>query len=321
MAAIEVRAAARLHLGFLDLNGSLGRRYGSLGLAIDEPATDLTVSLAKTTSATGPEAERSAKIAERFSQGFGVKRGFRIDVSRAIPAHAGLGSGTQLALAIGTAILRLEGIARRSEELGQMVERGARSTIGIAAFDKGGFIVDGGRGAVDRPPPILFHAQFPEAWRILLVLDPRETGVHGDKETTAFAQLNTFPEALSGRLCRLTLMQMLPALLETDLAAFGSALTEIQQIVGGHFAAAQGGTAWSSPAVGHLVGRLGALGATGLGQSSWGPTGFAFVDSTTVADRLYSSLVEEAKAEGLDLRIVRGRNTGADIRSRQAAAS
>ena len=31
---VEVFAPARLHLGFLDLQGGLGRSYGSIGLAI-----------------------------------------------------------------------------------------------------------------------------------------------------------------------------------------------------------------------------------------------------------------------------------------------
>jgi predicted sugar kinase len=54
-------------------------------------------------------------------------------------------------------------------------------------------------------------------------------------------------------------------------------------------------------------------GATGIGQSSWGPTGFAFVESTKAADRLYDSLIEDAKAHQLDIVIARGRNTGARI--------
>ena len=32
---VDVSAPARLHLGFLDLGGGLGRRFGSLGVAID----------------------------------------------------------------------------------------------------------------------------------------------------------------------------------------------------------------------------------------------------------------------------------------------
>ena len=39
----RIVAPARLHLGFLDVDGTLGRRFGSLGLAIDEPATEIVV--------------------------------------------------------------------------------------------------------------------------------------------------------------------------------------------------------------------------------------------------------------------------------------
>ena len=65
------------------------------------------------------------------------------------------------------------------------------------------------------------------------------------------------------------------------------ALTEIQEIVGGHFAVAQGGSPWASPAVGRVVEALRNSGAYGIGQSSWGPTGFAFAQSEESANRLY----------------------------------
>jgi beta-RFAP synthase len=313
MRAITVSAPARLHLGFVDLNGSLGRKYGSIGLAIDEPATQLTVRDAPSFFATGAEAARADTAARRFAGLYAPGRAFAVDVKTAIPAHAGLGSGTQLALAIGAAILKLAGSSASAHTLGEVVERGARSAIGITAFERGGFIVDGGRGAAGHAPPTLVRLDFPQIWRAILVLDPREAGVHGDKETAAFKALPEFPESLAGHLCRLTLMRLLPGLVEQDLAAFGPALSEIQSIVGAHFAAAQGGAPWSNPAVGRIVARLGEGGAAGLGQSSWGPTGFAFVSSAAAADRLYSSLVEEAKAEGLELKIVQGRNTGAVI--------
>ena len=87
-------------------------------------------------------------------------------VAKAIPAHAGLGSGTQLAVAIGAGLLKLEGLSRASAELGETAERGARSAIGMAAFEAGGFIVDGGRGPRRAPaarPPL--RVPFPESWR------------------------------------------------------------------------------------------------------------------------------------------------------------
>lgn len=310
---VVVRAPARLHFGVLDLRGDLGRRFGGLGAAVEQPGLELVARPGDALEATGPDSGRALGYARAFLAHHGLSAGARIEVRRALPPHAGLGSGTQLALAIGAAVLKLSGNKASAQSLGEVVERGARSAIGITAFERGGFIVDGGRGPSGHAPPTVVRLDFPTDWRAILVLDPRDVGVHGEKETAAFKALPDFPETLAGHLCRLTLMRLLPGIVEQDLAAFGAALSEIQEIVGYHFSAAQGGAPWSNPEVGRIVRRLGEAGATGLGQSSWGPTGFAFVDSEAAAHRLYSSLVEEAKAVRLDLKIVQGRNTGAVI--------
>lgn len=311
--AVKVTAPARLHLGFLDLNGGLGRRYGSIGLAIDEPATELVLQRAPEMSATGPEAERAGRAIARVGEMLELSGRYRIDIARAIPAHAGLGSGTQLALAAGMALARLEGLDQGPRTIGEMETRGARSAIGIATFECGGFVVDGGKGSSDRAPPVLMRADFPPEWRILLVLDHNIQGVHGDRELQAFAALPPFPEGRAAHLCRLVLMRLMPSLIEKDIEGFGAAISEIQAIVGAHFACAQGGSPWSSPAVGRLVARLAAAGAVGIGQSSWGPTGFAFAETEAIAQNLYCSFVEDAKAQGLEMLLVRGRNTGASI--------
>ncbi len=293
------------------MNGALGRRFGSIGLAVDRPATRLTVSKAASHSASGAESARSLKLAQMFNRG--RTGGYTIDVQEAIPAHAGLGSGTQLALAIGTAIARLEGRELAAQDLAGVGERGARSGIGLAAFAGGGFLVDGGRGPQDRAPPLTLRSDFPDDWRILLLLDPSRAGVSGDAEKKAFAALPEFPETTAAHICHLVLMKMVPGLKEEDLSAFGDALSEIQEIVGGHFADKQGGSPWTSPAVARIAARLKQEGATGIGQSSWGPTGFAFVDGDEAAVRLYHSLVEDAKADGVEIVIARGRNSGARI--------
>lgn len=309
--AVRVRAPARLHLGFLDLEGSLGRRYGGIGLAVDRPQTDVAVSRAPVFSARGVERERALRLVEGLAPALALDQAYAVDVERAIPAHAGLGSGTQLALAIAAGILALEGRTSTAGAIASLADRGARSAIGMGAFEAGGFIVDGGRDATDRPPPVVARLPFPESWRVLLVLDRAAEGVHGDRETRAFRDLRPFPAALAGHLCRLTLMRLLPAVAEQNIAPFGAAVTEIQAAAGAHFAAAQGGGPWSSPAVGRLVEKLGAMGAIGLGQSSWGPTGFAFAGSEDAARRLYETAAEEARAEGLEIVIARGRNSGA----------
>ena len=260
-----------------------------------------------------PLCHRSTRAIARLKDMFGLSGGYHAEIIRAIPAHGGLGSGTQLALAVGMALARLEGLDEGARTIGENQTRGARSAIGMAAFECGGFIVDGGRGRTDHAPPVLMRADFPPEWRALLVLDRQVIGVHGDRELQAFAALPHFPDERAAHLCRLTLMRLMPSLIEKDIASFGAAIAEIQAIVGAHFACAQGGSPWSSPAVGALVGRLAAAGAVGIGQSSWGPTGFAFTETEADAQRLYSSFVEDAKAQGLEMLIVRGRNTGARI--------
>jgi predicted sugar kinase len=107
-------------------------------------------------------------------------------------------------------------------------------------------------------------------------------------------------------------MQLVPGLMEADIAAFGAALSEIQSIVGAHFAAAQGGL-WTSPAVGRVAQVLKDSGAQGIGQSSWGPTGFAVSPSKENAAHLYDSAIGAARAEGLEILIVKGRNRGASV--------
>jgi beta-RFAP synthase len=310
-AAIRVTAPARLHLGFLDLNGGLGRRYGGIGLAIDRPSTQLTIIRAPENSATGVESRRAMALLQKFART--PESAYAVDTSEAIPAHAGLGSGTQLALAVGVAVARMEGRELSPTDIAALGDRGARSGIGLEAFGSGGFIIDGGKGKDDRPPPLTLRSDFPEQWRVMLILDPRHAGISGEAEKTAFAGLPEFPESSAAHICHLVLMKLVPGLKEEDIHAFGSALTEIQEIVGGHFASKQDGSPWTSKAVGDLVSRMRELGATGIGQSSWGPTGFAFVESQKAAERLYHSLGEAAKRDGLEILIAQGRNSGACI--------
>ena len=52
-------------MGFLDLNGGLGRRFGSLGLSLDELATTLTAYPADQVSAEGPQSERVESFARQ----------------------------------------------------------------------------------------------------------------------------------------------------------------------------------------------------------------------------------------------------------------
>ncbi|MEX6506629.1 beta-ribofuranosylaminobenzene 5'-phosphate synthase family protein [Jiella sp. M17.18] len=307
---VTVSAPARLHLGFLDPGGSLGRRFGGIGLALDAPATRIRLARAPRDAVTGPEADRTGRYLRTIRDALGIDRAYRLTVEETIPAHAGLGSGTQLALAVATAVRTLERLPQDFSGDAALLGRGNRSGLGAAFLTSGGVAVDGGKGAADRPPPIVAQLPFPEAWRVILVLDRESEGFHGQDELDAFAALPAFPQAEAAEICQLVLLKALPGLAEADVAAFGEAIAAIQERVGAHFAAAQGGV-FTSPRVARTCAALAAAGAHGIGQSSWGPTGFAFAGSQAEAARLVAAV--SAEARGLDIRIVRGRNRGALI--------
>jgi beta-RFAP synthase len=160
---------------------------------------------------------------------------------------------------------------------------------------------------------------FPDQWRILVVLDPHRQGVHGADERDVFSKLAPFSDAEAAHLCRLVLMKALPALAECDIAGFGSAIKEMQMLIGDYFAAIQGGSRFSSPDVAAALAVLEDEGAHGIGQSSWGPTGFAFAPSVAEANRLLESIRRHPRGRDLDIRAVSGLNRGAQIVSRVGA--
>jgi beta-ribofuranosylaminobenzene 5'-phosphate synthase len=310
---VQVTTTARLHLGFLDLAGDLGRRFGSIGLAIDGFETRLELREALSFEVLGEERERAAQIARRIAETLGLDTRKKLIISNAIPAHAGLGSGTQLALAIAAAFRRLAGLPLDAREDARLLDRGARSGVGVALFERGGLAVDAGRGPNTEVPPAVAWMNFPRDWRILLILDPRVEGAHDEEERQAFAGLPRFSADAASEICRCTLMQILPGAAETDLEAFGDGVATIQEILGDHFAPVQGGGRFGSAPVGRVAARLKALGARGIGQSSWGPSGFAFASDPDHAQ----FLAQRAGAEGelgVEIRICSARDHGAEIR-------
>ena len=303
---VRVSAPARLHLGFLDLNGDSGRKFGSIGLAINSYYTIIKAQRSEHISISGQSAspqiiQKAETLLTRFYQTLGnnitaSEQNVALTIEQLIPDHAGFGSGTQLALTIGTALCRLYDINATTAEIAQQLGRGKRSGIGIATFERGGFIVDGGnKPNHSTPPPLLAHHQLPNEWRMVLIMDPEHKGVHGQQEKNAFTTLAQFPLVNSQAICHLCLMQLLPALVEKELDQFGNAITKIQRLIGDHFAPAQGGR-YTSDKVARVLEHALTLGHTGIAQSSWGPTGVVFVGSEIAATSLITDLKTYAQS-------------------------
>jgi len=276
---VSVEAAARLHFGVLDLRGALGRRFGGIGAAAPAPTLLLSAARADALTVTGEDADRAAVFARHFLAHHGVEGGAVVRVERALPSHAGLGSGTQLGLAVARALAELYGLPTDAPALARAVRRAQRSAIGTWTFAGGGLVLEGGRYPDSgRVAPLIARLPFPPAWRCVIAVPHSPAGMSGAAESEAFSQLPPAPEREVERVAHLVLMALLPALADDDLARFGPALSEIQSITGRWFAPAQGGTFTPGPTE-ELVRRMIEWGAAGVGQSSWGPTVYGIVGS------------------------------------------
>jgi len=296
---IRVTAPARLHLGFLGLDGADQGRFGSIGVGITGFSTTLVASRSAHVVVQGDDTGHVAGVTQALLDHYRIDTGLKVRVEHSIPRHQGLGSGTQLALALGTAISALYGLNASVEDLAIATGRGRRSGVGLGVFRHGGFIVDSGRSPGQALPTTVLRHDFPAPWRLVLVLDPQARGLSGATERKAFKTLPELPTEVGAALCQQVLMQLLPALLEQDCDRFGAAVSAMQARLGACFSAAQGGV-YASDKVRQALEFLAQRYATGIGQTSWGPTGFAIFPDH---DRARQA-VEALAREGVEVKLV-----------------
>lgn len=315
--AVKIKAYARLHMGFFDLNGQQGRRFGSVGIGLNQPVTNIKLSLgcgADTTHATEKNADLAYinKSKQALLTHLKSDESVAIEVFDEIPRHAGLGSGTQMALAVGTGLNALLNQTMTLNEIAHVTARGKRSGIGIGTFANGGFVVDGGRGEHTTLPPIIAQHKVPAGWRFLLVFDHSFSGVNGVEEVNAFQSLTDQTVTETQKLTHQVLTKALPAIVEQDLTSFGQAMNALQVYNGSYFSPAQGGQ-YASEAVTQALAYLHANGSACAGQSSWGPTGFALFGNEIEALRTMTSLQHAFDGSSLTFMVCQARQCGAEI--------
>jgi beta-RFAP synthase len=320
---IRVAAASRLHFGLLSLPAwepPAARTFGGVGLMVAGPGIRLCARPAPAWAAEGPLAERALALAARFTQaltseGVAPPPTQHLLVEAAAPEHAGLGTGTQLALAVAQVLATAAHLDKWGPaQLAMRVARGERSALGVHGFTHGGFLVEGGHGRLGGPAPLVARLGFPPAWRVVLVLRRAAQGLHGLGERQAFERLAQQPPALArtDSLCRLVLLGLLPALAEADLPAFGEALYEFNRLVGEAFRPVQGGT-YSHPCSAEVVTFVRRQGVAGVGQSSWGPALFAVVADPERGEDLAHRLRQQLGCGADEVLVTAAANEGARL--------
>jgi len=311
---VVVRTGSRLHLGLIAPAGGTRRRFGGAGLMIAEPELRVRAQRAERWSASGAEAARVLEFARRFANAETPPASFRVET--APPSHSGLGSGTQLGLAVARALSALGGATPSPADLARQTGRGARSAIGLWGFAHGGFLVDAGRPpaaeATSEPAPLIIRHPVPEEWRFVVLIPADARGLSGEAERSAFASLAAVPAATVERLCETLLLGVLPALLERDLAGFGESLYAYGVLAGECFASVQGGP-FLNARVAETVAWIRRAGTRGVGQSSWGPAVFAVCGDEGEARALADAAQRANVTRGGTVLIACPRNQGAAV--------
>jgi beta-RFAP synthase len=327
---IHVTTGSRLHFGLLHLPyeamecwpnlygepGVAARRFGGVGLMIEALGVSLNASRAAAWSAEGPLAERALAFAHRFADATpGLTFPCHLEVSTCAPEHHGLGTGTQLGLAVASALAALAGDTKiDSVALAMRIGRGARSALGIHGFAHGGFLVEAGQRSPNVLAPLVARVAFPEDWRIVLALPPCNPGLHGALEQQAFAHLAAPALSWTDTLCRLVVLGLLPALIEHDFRGFSEAVYDFNVHVGEAFAPVQGGT-YADPRIKEMVHFVRSHGVPGVGQSSWGPAVFAIAEDAGQGEQLARQVGRAFALRECELLVTRARNIGATVRS------
>ena len=311
---VYVKTPARLHLGLIDLNGDLGRLFGGLGVGINRPNVILEAQPSARLSVTGEKTELVITLANQFLETFKIKATAQINVKQAIPEHAGLGSGTQTALGVATALSKLFNVNASIQELATAMGRGRRTSVGTAIFEHGGFVVDGGKNINKNSfPTTILREPFPHDWVFVVAIPDVKKGLAENEETAAFRKLSPMSAEEAGKICRLTMMKLLPSLVERDIKSFGKALTQIQVVIGEYFAETQGGT-YSSITATEGIALMHKLGAYGAGQSSWGPAFYGLTQKKEAKEIKVKIQAFLKESVGGQVFIAKANNRGAYIK-------
>jgi beta-ribofuranosylaminobenzene 5'-phosphate synthase len=199
---LVITTPSRLHITLIDMNASIGRVDGGIGLTLDEPGIIIKAEESDTVEITG-NSEHLERMRTSAALLLPEGGGIHITIEKDYPSHIGLGSGTQAALASGMAVNRIYNLGLSVYDLAIKVGRGGTSGIGVAAFESGGFILDGGHkfsekkaflpSAASRlpPAPVLLRKDFPD-WDIVVAI-PEQKGASSKKEVNIFQEKCPIP--------------------------------------------------------------------------------------------------------------------------------
>ncbi|UXM85534.1 beta-ribofuranosylaminobenzene 5'-phosphate synthase [Methanococcus aeolicus] len=333
---MKLISPSRIHMGLIDLNGSIGRVDGGIGITIDYPnfviegrgSSQIDIEFNKNIlNNFNPQdlkdiENRIYNSSKEILKYMG-EEGIYLKINEIMPQHNGLGSGTQISLATGKIISEIYNKKLNAKTISKITGRGGTSGIGVYSFEKGGFIIDGGHSfgkdknkekqdfkpssASKNTPvaPLLFRHDF--NWDIVLTI-PKGKNICGDKEIDIFKKYCPISLNETQKICHLILMKMMPSIINNDFNSFGEVVNELQYIGFKNIE-----RELQKPAVKELIKNLQKISYSGL--SSFGPTIYSLCNGKEDIQKVKEYSNEFFDNNGIEGEIIitKANNTGHKI--------
>ena len=319
MTSIVVTTGSRLHFGLICSPPAARWRFGGIGVMLKQPAWRLSVTPisadADVIHANDETCRRIREFLDRIRSHRNVQS-LQLVVHQEMSFHTGLGSGTQLGLAL-SAVVELITHLRLQEDpflLAQLADRAERSAIGTVGFVRGGFLIDHGESHLDARRRHVDRIALPDNWRFVLIHPVDSQGLSGERERTFFQQHVSMPATLIENLEQQVLKHIAPSLREQRFDAFATSLENYGRMVGTFYAAEQGGV-FAHSAMAQLAALLRTKDVLGMAQSSWGPLICIPAKSQEHAEEILRLIPDTIESCRLNAIVSEPLNTGATIRS------
>ena len=311
---MKLFSPARIHLGFLELDQTLPRFFGSMGLTVSNFCFEVQISKSKNLNVVTEHENLKKKTLDifyKFKKKYDVNF-CNIKIKKIIPSHIGLGSGTQFSLTIGYLISKINNLNISIDEIALFLNRGNRSGIGVQSFKEGGFTIDiGKKKDANNLPLKLTNIKWPQDWKIILLFDLKGDNVFGENEINKFKEVNKRYRSKFNYNYSTLFLKILPGIIEKDFNSFTEGIQLIQSNMSEIFY--KNSKKFSSKNINYIFDYLRNKKITGFGQSSWGPTGFIFCENSKKRNQLLNSIekyITLKKLNGVNLVKVNGRNKG-----------
>lgn len=292
---IKIECFGRINLGIIDLSDNPYRIDGTHGFYTDLSIAEISINRASKTSIIidSMYKEQFVEVINRcieYLKKLDVYCDVCVSVVSKYNRHIGLGSGTQISMAIVEAFNCEFSLKMNINQKAQIAGSGGTSSVGVYCFERGGYVLDAGRlfpeeknsigpsekYRFDKLPTLIANYHMPK-WKMFLLIPKTDYYIEGEIEQQLFKKYTPIPESETEKICKWILKGIIPAIIEKNFESFCYSIERIMKL---GFRSRE--INYYGSCILDRIKMMTEIGAKGVGMSSFGPTVFGFFESEEI---------------------------------------